>query len=85
MSRANGRSSTPPAAPVTVPVRVVHRDLAGEVCHVDGEGGHFLDAGAVAQVAADRHARQEVRGDHRTQRCEDGTHGVSLTSIFGVV
>src|ERR1700704_973385 len=46
-------------------VRVGDRHLAVRARHVDRERRHFLNARAVAQVGADRHTREQVRGDDR--------------------
>src|ERR1700704_2817758 len=44
-------------------VRVGHRHLAVRTGHVDRERRDFLNARAVTQVSADRHTREQVRGD----------------------
>src|SRR6478752_4964890 len=51
-------------------MRVGDRHLAVRTRHVNGEGRHLLDARAVTQVSADRHTREQVRGDDRAERIE---------------
>jgi hypothetical protein len=69
--RANGRSSTPPAAPVTAPCAF---DISTLPCGPDTSTEKVATSwipGPLPRSALDRHTREQVRGDHLSERGED--------------